>query len=308
MSNIKYSVIIPTYNRSRFLLNALNSIVKQTIPSDQYEIIVIDDGSTDDTEQTVASYKRQVARPEIRYFKITKSSHVIAKNFGIRQSRGEILFFTDDDCIVPENWIEMLAESYKKYPDIAGSGGWYIPPKNEDRFFQKTGHLLDRLYNFPHYNSEFKIIDTFPTCVALIPNASYKKIIFEEIGGFDETTSYIEDVELKYRTRFIYNKNIAYVPVNVEHRCTNNFWRYAKKIVYQGMAKQYCNYKYFNNKPPLMFDVSFRRAPKKLFWTFSNILKTKKARKSDLPAIFVYLFLEVFLNTIGGFYEKYFGR
>lgn len=298
-----YSVIIPTHNRSESLLKTLYSVTDQTLPSDKYEILIIDDGSMDDTGQVVARYEQQVSKPKIRYFKIEHSGSAAAKNFGIKQARGDIIFFTDDDCIVPENWMETLVGGYKKYPDVVGAGGWYVPPKDEKRFFQKTAHLINTLF-YSSYGNREKIINTLPVSVASIPNVSYKKSVLERADGFDEKISSLGSVELKYRLVAGSGKKILYVPSTVIHCCPLDFFAYMRRFFNQGRCKQYCNVKYFGGKPPLIFDVSFLQAPKKLLSIFSNVLNIKGTKETDLTAIFIYFVLEVFINSCGGLYER----
>ena len=299
-----YSVVIPTYNRSGSLLKTLSSVVNQTLPTDNYEVLIIDDGSIDNTEEIVARYKQQVASPEIRYFKIEHGGSAAAKNFGIKQARGEILFFTDDDCIVPSDWLEKILDGYGRHPDVAGAGGWYAPPEDENRFFQKTAHLINTIL-FYSYCDEEKIIGTLPVSIASVPNVSYKKSVLEEIGGFDENISPLGSVELKYRAMVKFGKQILYVPSRVVHYCPLTTWEYMRRFFRQGRCKQYANQEYFNGKPPLAFDVSFARASKKLFKSFSCFWGKKEISKSDLPAIFVFLAIEVFLNACGSFCERH---
>jgi len=300
------SVIIPTHNRSKSLLRTLDSLICQTTPPEKYEILIIDDESVDDTEAQIAKYQIQNTKYKIRYFKIKHSGSAAAKNYGIKQSKGEIIFFTDDDCIIPENWMEVLLNGYRIYPNIVGAGGWYMPPEDEKRFFQKTGHKINLLFN-SLYADEKKFIETFPTCVALIPNVSYKRDILEKIGGFDEKISALGSPELKYRVMFKEKQRILYVPTSVIHNCPLSAWGYIKKLFRQGRCKQYANLKYFNGKPPLNFDVSFLYMPQKLFKALSQIINKKEVKISDLPAIFTFIALEVFFNACGGFCEKYLG-
>ena len=90
------SVVIPTYNRKDMLREALNSLAQQTYPTDRFEIIVVDDGSTDGTDQIAA-----VAFPfTLRYFWQTNQGDATARNLGARQSQADILVFLDDDILV----------------------------------------------------------------------------------------------------------------------------------------------------------------------------------------------------------------
>ena len=113
------------------MLKTLDSVCNQTIPPEKYEILVINDGSTDDTEETISNLKSQILKPEIRYFKIENGGPAKARNKGIKEAKGEIIFFTDDDCTVPGNWMETLLSGLKRYPEAAGAGGWYLPHENK---------------------------------------------------------------------------------------------------------------------------------------------------------------------------------
>ena len=143
---------------------------------------------------------------------------------------------------------------------------------------------------------------------AFSANVSYKKDILEKTGGFDENISATASVELRYRLIAKQKEKILCIPMFVTHHCDLNFFGYIKKLFRQGRCKQYCNDKYFRGNPPLAFDVTFWRASKKLFVAFHNILKIKDVKKPDLPAIFIFLFLEAFLNAAGGSVEKYFSK
>ncbi|MFM6207508.1 glycosyltransferase family 2 protein, partial [Planktothrix sp.] len=86
----RVSVIIPTYNCDRFLPEAIDSVLMQTYQD--YEIIVIDDGSTDQTCQVLESYKHK-----IRYFYQENQGSAVARNLGIKQAQGEFIAFLDAD-------------------------------------------------------------------------------------------------------------------------------------------------------------------------------------------------------------------
>src|SRR3989338_4858676 len=127
----KYSIIIPTYNRAKFLPKTLDSVVSQTLSCHKYEILIIDDGSTDNTREKVAEFMKQYSDYDIKYFYQKNAGPAKARNLGIKESKGEIIFFTDDDCIVPHNWMATLLDGYRRYPDVVGVGGWHIPPDGE---------------------------------------------------------------------------------------------------------------------------------------------------------------------------------
>jgi glycosyltransferase involved in cell wall biosynthesis len=92
------SFVIPTYNRSRQLTNAIHSALRQTDP--EIEVIVVDDGSTDDTE----TMTRAIADPRVRYHRQENSERGAARNFGVRHAQGTYVYFLDsDDVVTPDH-------------------------------------------------------------------------------------------------------------------------------------------------------------------------------------------------------------
>lgn len=192
---LKYSVVINAHNKAEFLLKTLNSVINQTLSPDQYEIIIIDDGSTDDTEAQIINYRLQItrlhqgsggqAKPEIRYFKIKNGGMAKAMNLGIKESKGEIIFFTNSNFEAPPNWMEIIIDGYRKHPDVAGVGGWYEMAHSS--FLDKCLDAMDNKFSACVLNTEIKTnLYFFPDIGVKLANLSYKRPILEEYGGFDE--------------------------------------------------------------------------------------------------------------------------
>lgn len=94
------SVIIPVYNDALRIVKAIEALQGQSFPADRYEVIVVDNGSTDATKEVVAKYP-------VRLFEETETqSPYAARNKGISEAQGEVLAFTDSDCVPQPNWIE----------------------------------------------------------------------------------------------------------------------------------------------------------------------------------------------------------
>lgn len=110
------SVIVPVYNGERFLAEAIESILAQTYPS--YEIIVIDDGSTDRTREIVLSY------PEIKYLYQTNAGTAAARNRGIEMARGEYLAFLDADDLWMPGKLAIQIAAFEADPTLEMVGGY----------------------------------------------------------------------------------------------------------------------------------------------------------------------------------------
>jgi glycosyltransferase involved in cell wall biosynthesis len=107
------SVIICTFNRAQYLKTVLESVCEQTLPRDEFEVVVIDDGSSDDTRSVVDSFR---AALPIKYFYQKNAGLASAKNHGIYAAEGEILLFFDDDDVAAPTLLEEHLKTHRKYP------------------------------------------------------------------------------------------------------------------------------------------------------------------------------------------------
>lgn len=114
------SVIIPTYNRREFLRNALRALAQQTYPSERFEVIVVDDGSTDGTE-AIAAERFPFA---LRYYRQSNQGDAAARNLGARHSHAELLVFIDDDMLLDPNYLTGLVHAQERRRSRIVAGVW----------------------------------------------------------------------------------------------------------------------------------------------------------------------------------------
>lgn len=115
---MKFSVIIPVYNSASFLNKCIDSLIKQSYKD--YELILVDDGSTDESYNICMQFARQY--PNVLVFKQENSGPSIARNHGIRMAKGDYLLFVDSDDWVTENYFTVLDEATKQKTDIVFFG------------------------------------------------------------------------------------------------------------------------------------------------------------------------------------------
>ena len=113
------SVIVPTYNRESLIRRFITSLAKQTYPQSDYEIIVVDDASTDDTKHTCQQLCKTV--PNLIFLSMeTNAKQSTATNKGLEIARGKYILLTDDDCIPDPDWIQQMYLALQEHPVIAG--------------------------------------------------------------------------------------------------------------------------------------------------------------------------------------------
>src|SRR5665213_878667 len=120
------SVIIPTYNRVDLLAGAIESLLNQNARNDTFEVIVVDNNSTDGTRAIVGNYVKR--SPElVRYVFEPRQGVSYARNAGIANAAGNILAFTDDDVQVDADWAVKLRDAFLAYPEAVYMGGKVLP-------------------------------------------------------------------------------------------------------------------------------------------------------------------------------------
>jgi len=217
----RFSLLISTHNRKYLLHRSLRAAVRQDYHD--YEVIVVDDGSTDGTGEMVAQ-----EFPQVRYVRQEPSQGMAAAlNRGIEAATGEIIAFTDDDCLVPPNFLSRLADGYRRYPDVAGVGGYQAPPDD----WIKT-NVIAR-YEFHQSHVLYGVRDTeyvggFECPAGDVNSSSYRKSVLREVRGFDQTFLVNGSAaDLKWRiTKRGYS--LLFVPVKVTHLRSYRwraFWR-----------------------------------------------------------------------------------
>jgi glycosyltransferase involved in cell wall biosynthesis len=180
---MKISVLLCTYNRSQSLSKALESVAAQSLPeSVEWEVLVVDNNSRDQTREVVENFCRR--RPgHIRYVFEPRQGLSYARNSGVREARGDVLAFVDDDVTVDPKWLDNLTAPLRD-GKWAGSGGLIIPPQT---FTPPSWLAYDGPYNMlgplcAHFDLGDKPheLDQPPYGT----NMAFRKQMFEKYGEF----------------------------------------------------------------------------------------------------------------------------
>lgn len=123
---IKISVIVPTYNRAEYLLIMMASVCKQNYDSSDYEVLVVDNGSTDRTRAVIEDTVKEYPAHNIRYIYESKPGLLSGRHRGALEAKGEILVFVDDDIEADKGWLKAIVETFA-YPTVQLVGGRNLP-------------------------------------------------------------------------------------------------------------------------------------------------------------------------------------
>lgn len=192
------SIIIPAYNAQDTLQLCLDSIMSVDYPDELREIILVNNNSNDSTEDIARRYPITIVNENIM------QSSYAARNLGIQHAKGDILIFTDTDCIVTPQWIKNLLTSHNN-PEIGCFAG------NIKSFQPKTVAECFAAKDEENHNQE-RSLKTGYLPAANTANVAYRKELFQKIGLFNRDLKSGGDAELTWRLARYGNYKIIYVP------------------------------------------------------------------------------------------------
>jgi cellulose synthase/poly-beta-1,6-N-acetylglucosamine synthase-like glycosyltransferase len=215
------SVIIPAYNAASTIRDTIEALLNQNYPKNKYEIIVVDDGSEDNTVKIVKSYKR------VRLIQQKHKGPAATRNLGAKKAKGSILLFTDSDCIPSRNWIRNMIESFKD-SEIVGVSGTYKTLNKESIVARFIGYEIARNHEVMKKQKYIDFIGSY--------SAAYRKDIFLKFGGFDESFPIAsgEDPELSFRISKAGYKMFFQPKAYVYHRHPDSLKKFLKQQFWRG--------------------------------------------------------------------------
>lgn len=210
------SVIVCTYNRAELLKNCLQSLEKQTASKKIYEVIVVDNNSTDNTKEIVKDFVKSQTNIKIVTEKNLGRSQ--ARNRGWKEAKGEYIAYIDDDALAEPDWIEQIIMFIKKNPKINAFGGPY------SRFsFKPIPAWIPENYFTLNLGNKLKILNLKNEWISGSNMIFNKKLFYKygdfntDFGGKGDKIIYGEETEFLARLKKM-KEPIFYVPtINVRH-------------------------------------------------------------------------------------------
>lgn len=222
----KYSVIVPVYNRIDEVEDLLQSLTKQSFTD--FETIIVEDGSTMPCEDTVKKFQQQI---DVKYYFKENEGRSIARNHGIERASGDYFIFFDSDCVIPENYFEILDKRLKTTPldcfggpDAAHSS---FTPVQKAISFAMTSFLTTGGIRGGKIQLEKFVPRSF--------NMGYSRKVYERVGGFREMFS--EDIDMSTRIRMAGFSIGLISDAEVYHKRRVDFGKFWRQVHVFGMSR-----------------------------------------------------------------------
>jgi glycosyltransferase involved in cell wall biosynthesis len=180
------SVVVGTYNRAHLLKGTLEALASQEVPGSlKWEIVVVDNNSRDTTAQVVTAFSRTTTTP-VRYAFEPRQGLSHARNRGIKEARGSIIAFTDDDVLPAPDWIAQVAAAIDRW-NAHGVGGRILPrwETSPPRWLTDNRHLLNRLAIMDFETSRLLELPLEARPQVWGANMAFRRELFERVGAFD---------------------------------------------------------------------------------------------------------------------------
>jgi len=211
------SVIIPVFNNPDGLNACLEALVNQRTER-RFEVVVVDDASTENLEPVHGTFKDRLNLNWHRHER--NGGPAIARNTGIQAARGELILFTDGDCMPEPQWLEALSSPFSN-PEVSGAKGVYRTAQKD--VWSRLAQLeFEERYDLLRSQSDIDFVDTY--------SGAFRRSDLIELNGFDTTfpEANNEDVDLSFRIKERGGRFVFAPEAVVWHKHREGFWNYAR--------------------------------------------------------------------------------
>lgn len=198
------SIITPTFNRAYILDNPIKSVLSQTYPN--WEILIVDDGSTDNTEELIKSYKDK----RIKYIKQGKKGQAVARNKGLEIAQGKWIAYIDSDNELLPNYLDVMVKIFKKYKKIL----YILPKANRTLELYKENKLIKIIDDSVDFPASLSVKDIFLRKLHFDLNGFIHSAKIRDEGiRFDKNITAMEDWDFVMQIGEKYPRNFLYLPI-----------------------------------------------------------------------------------------------
>ncbi len=180
--NLQVSVVVCSYNRAAYIADAMQSLYQQTLDKSLYEIIIVDNNSTDNTKTVCANFIEQHKDAHFYYLEERRQGASFARNTGAEIAQAPLLCFMDDDAVAKEDYLERIVQFFNAHPDACGLGGRIIPRYIPEEPKWMSHYVSSLVGNF-NYSPELSVFK--PGKYPLESNMIIYKADFDAINGFN---------------------------------------------------------------------------------------------------------------------------
>lgn len=226
MPAMKFSIIVPVYNRIDEVADLLESLSRQTV--NNFELVLVEDGSTQPCKDVVKLYEGKFP---IQYYYKENEGRSIARNYGMERAEGDYFIFFDSDCVVPEDYFEKLQAQYEAMP-VDCFGG----PDAAHDSFSTTQKAIN--YSMTSFLTTGGIRGGKISLEKFTPrtfNMGFARRVYEKVGGFREMFS--EDIDMSTRIRNAGFSISLYPDQYVYHKRRVDFKKFFRQVYVFGMSR-----------------------------------------------------------------------
>jgi len=206
---LQISAIICTYNGSAHLLKTLQSLGKQSLDARSYEIVVVDNNSTDGVPSISKTFIEENPQLNIQYQLETKAGLSFARNCGIEASEAPYIVFIDDDATANHEFLEGHLQVYGQYEDAVAAGGKVLGAYPNDEAPEWLSHYIEGVFSLIDRGEKVHLFEhKFPVGC----NMSFKKSVLQGLGNFNTNVKYRSDEKFVFLKLKKSEKAIYYLP------------------------------------------------------------------------------------------------
>ena len=215
------TLIICTYNREKYIGPLLDSIAKNDYPTMDYEIVLVDNNCTDNTRKVCEQFIAEHPEIAFRYVVEPEQGLSAARNKGIKEAKGDIIIYVDDDALVDKDYIRIYAEHFVSHPKTMAAGGPIEPLYETEEPHWMSPYTKALLTAWLNYGNQVR---EYPN--GRYPgggNAAYRKVVFDQVGLFNTELGRKGSALLASEEKDIFDKmhalgmQVLYLPTPILH-------------------------------------------------------------------------------------------